>query len=263
MALLDQTLFGVVDKVQVAIDRLKQYEPPEGYYLAFSGGKDSCVIKELAKMARVKFDAHMNLTTVDPPELLKFVKKYHPDVIREIPERTMFQLIMKKGLPLRTSRFCCELLKEHGGKDRKVISGIRWYESINRKKNRKLYEQARCGQKGGKKYMLNPIIDWTDSDIWDFIRSNNLPYCELYDQGFTRIGCIGCPLINKNQRLKEIEKYPKIINAYKKAITIYLKNRKHKESIYKSQFKNADEMFHWWIHNPKDDGYTLTFNFDN
>ncbi len=67
--------------VQKSIERLKFFEPvKEGYYLAFSGGKDSVVLKRLAEMAGVKFDAHYSVTTIDPPELTQFIRKYHPDV---------------------------------------------------------------------------------------------------------------------------------------------------------------------------------------
>ena len=79
MALIEQTLFNTIDKVQTAIDRLRAFEPKDRpYWLAFSGGKDSCVILELAKMAGVNFEAHYNVTSVDPPELVRFIKKQHP-----------------------------------------------------------------------------------------------------------------------------------------------------------------------------------------
>ena len=74
MPLIERTLWGDQDKVQIAIDRLRTFEPPDGYYLAFSGGKDSCVIKALADMAGVHYDAHYSLTTVDPPELVRFIR---------------------------------------------------------------------------------------------------------------------------------------------------------------------------------------------
>ncbi len=65
--LKEQTLLDEIDKVNLAIRRIKLHEPIEGYYVAFSGGKDSCVILDLVKRAGVKFDAHLNITTVDPP----------------------------------------------------------------------------------------------------------------------------------------------------------------------------------------------------
>ena len=72
-------------KEEMAIDFLRTMERPEGYYLAFSGGKDSVVIKHLAEKAGVKFRAVYRVTSVDPPELVQFIKEKHPDVEREIP----------------------------------------------------------------------------------------------------------------------------------------------------------------------------------
>ena len=130
------------DKVEVAIDRLKTFEPPEGYYLAFSGGKDSVVIKALADMAGVKYDAHYTNTTVDPPELIHFIKEKHPDVEIVSPKDkdgnyiTMWKLIRKKKLPpFRTTRYCCAVLKESQGYGRMTVTGVRWAESSNRRNN--------------------------------------------------------------------------------------------------------------------------------
>ena len=129
------------DKVQVAIERLKLLEPPEGYYLAFSGGKDSVVIKALADMAGVKYDAHYTLTSVDPPELVRFVKTF-PDVIIERPKDkdgkqiTMWNLIARKAMPPTSLvRYCCYYIKESGGDGRMTITGVRWAESVRRKQN--------------------------------------------------------------------------------------------------------------------------------
>ena len=129
-------------KLEVAIQRLKTFEPSEGYYLAFSGGKDSAVIKALADMAGVKYDAHYNVTSVDPPELVRFIKEKYPDVIWEYPRHkdgtraTMWNLIPKKKMPpTRLVRYCCQVLKESGGDGRFTITGVRWAESSNRKNN--------------------------------------------------------------------------------------------------------------------------------
>lgn len=110
------------DKVDKAIMRLQSYEPPEGYYLCFSGGKDSVVIKALADMAGVKYDAHYSITTVDPPELIYFIREHHKDVEFEYPRDndgnriTMWNLIPRKQMPpTRLARYCCQYLKENGG----------------------------------------------------------------------------------------------------------------------------------------------------
>ncbi len=78
--LIEKDLFGTVrDKVKIAQERLKAFEPSEGYYVADSGGKDSACVLALCKMAGVRFDSHYNITTVDPPELVKFVREAHPE----------------------------------------------------------------------------------------------------------------------------------------------------------------------------------------
>ena len=130
------------DKVQTAIDRLRTFEPPEGYYLAFSGGKDSVVIKALADMAGVKYDAHYCHTSVEPPELVRFVREYHKDVAIEWHRDkdgnriTMWNLIPKRSFPpTRIARYCCQALKETGGNGRMCITGVRWAESANRRNN--------------------------------------------------------------------------------------------------------------------------------
>lgn len=132
----------LAEKERAAIEFLKAMERPEGYYLAFSGGKDSCVIKHLADKAGVKYKAVYHVTSVDPPELVQFIKKYHPDVEREIPHDkngnpiTMWSLIKyHKMLPTRLMRYCCHYLKESAGDGMLTITGVRWAESINRMKN--------------------------------------------------------------------------------------------------------------------------------
>lgn len=141
------------NKVNKSIERLKAFEPPDGYYLAFSGGKDSCVCKALLEMAGCKYDAHYRVTSVDPPDLVRFIKDEHPDVIREVPiyehgkrdkewdgkPITMWNIIPWKRMPpTRLVRYCCELLKESGGTGRMTVTGVRWAESNNRRDNQGL-----------------------------------------------------------------------------------------------------------------------------
>lgn len=126
-------------KEKRAIDYLKNFQPQtEPYYLCYSGGKDSDVILILAKLAGVNFEAVHNLTTVDEPETVQYVKA-NPDVRIETPEKTMWQLIAEKGIPpTRRIRYCCQKLKERGGKGRVKVTGTRWAESTNRRNNQGL-----------------------------------------------------------------------------------------------------------------------------
>lgn len=139
-----RNIFGKT-KLESTLERIKTFEPQEGYYVAFSGGKDSQCIYHLCEMAGVKFDAHYRVTSVDPPELVQFIKKQYPDVAREIPHYengkpiTMWSLIAERTIPpTRNARYCCEYLKESGGKGRVTMTGVRWAESAKRKKNQGL-----------------------------------------------------------------------------------------------------------------------------
>lgn len=131
-----------MDKVEIAIKRLKTFEPPEGYWLAFSGGRDSQAVYDLCKKAGVKFEAHYSVTSCDAPELLHFIKQYYPDVIWDTPHDSegkricMWNLIPKKRMPpTRLVRYCCEKFKESSGKGRVTLTGVRWAESPNRMAN--------------------------------------------------------------------------------------------------------------------------------
>jgi len=178
-------------KVQLSIDRLRAFESqalsmhPDGYWLADSGGKDSCCILALAEMAGVKFSAHYNVTGIDPPPLVRFLRQHHPETQWVRSPKTMWQLIVEKRMPpTRRVRYCCEALKEQGGKGRMVILGVRWEESAKRAKRRMVES---CRQPGRGRSFLNPIIDWTEADVWGFLRGNAIPYCSLYDEGWDRI----------------------------------------------------------------------------
>ena len=293
--MIHQLDFNGKDMVQIAIERLKAFEPEEGYYLAFSGGKDSVTVKALCDMAEVKYDAHYAITSVDPPELVRFIKEKYPDVIREHQHWekdgrwhkagdpiTMWNLIPEKGMPpTRIARYCCAYLKETGGQGRRVLTGVRWAESANRANNaglikvttkvnkfKKMADSLGGGEniiptsKGGVilnndnadtrrimehctrqfKTTVNPIIDWSDSDVWEFIHEYNVPYCELYDQGCKRLGCIGCPMADK---AKELEKYPKYKDAYLRAFDKMLIS--NKEKGIKSSWETPEDVMDWWL----------------
>lgn len=279
------------DKVETAIDTLRFFEPKDGrgYYLAFSGGKDSVVLKALADMAGVKYDAHYCVTSVDPPELVRFIKEQHPDVVLDFPRDkdgkvvTMWSLIPRKQMPpTRLARYCCQALKESGGSGRVTLTGVRWAESRNRAENQGLVtitdkkaeendffvrtarggvvlkEEARIFMNNDndesrqvvdfcikqRKTVINPIIDWTDDDVWEFIEENGVPYCCLYDEGFKRLGCIGCPMGGGMHQEREFKRWPAYRKMYLQAFDRMIKA--HPDVKYKN-WTNAEECFNWWV----------------
>lgn len=224
------------NKTQSAIEFLRAHMPADGYHLAFSGGKDSIVILQLAKMAGVKFNAYFYMTTLDPPDVLRFIKKYYPEVIWLRPKMSMFQLIEKKGLPMRSRRFCCEYLKEKHGSGCWVLDGVRAEESIKRSRRSPIEHDY----KDKTKYFIHPIFTWTEQDVWSFIKIHKLAFPEIYLSCQNRVGCIACPMSPKNAA-KDLEKYPRFKNAFLIAV------RKAKKNGRMKSFADEYEAIDWWV----------------
>ena len=231
-----------MNKIADSLEIIKKYEPPEGYHLAFSGGKDSICIYHLAKLSGVKFTPYFYMTTLDPPEILQFIKKFYPEVKWLRPKLSMFKLIEKKGLPIRQKRFCCEWLKECYGSGETVLMGIRSSESAKRAK-RKEYEKD---WKDASKIFVNPILNWTNNDVWDFIHDNKLPFPEIYLGCKNRVGCIACPM-NPAAAAVDLDRYPKFKAGFLKAITKAMKNGGVKGNGIMQSFHSPEEALEWWV----------------
>lgn len=279
-----------IEQEKKAILRLQQFEPKsEPYYLAYSGGKDSDVILTLAKLAGVKYEAVHNLTTVDAPETIYHVRKQADvriDKARDAEGNhiNMERLIVQKMLPpTRVMRYCCNVLKERGGERRKVITGVRKFESVKRNESSGLVKvlgkpktaqksaeaagvEYRVSKQGGlimdvdndearqwledcyrsHKTMLNPIVDWTDDDVWEFLRHYNVEVNPLYECGFKRIGCIGCPMASKH-RWVQFERYPKYKERYIRAFDKMLIAREEAGLENKINWQTGEDVFRWWM----------------
>ena len=243
---------------------LRYYD--KGFYLAFSGGKDSQALYHVAELAGVKFEAHYALTTLDPPELVYFIREKYPDVIVDRPDQTFAQLcIKKKALPTMRMRFCCAVLKETKGANTVTLTGIRRQESTKRAKRNeaeisdkkftgsfaqldqfsrtKEVEGVQC-IKGKDKIVINPIIEWSEADVWYFLKEVvRVESCILYQQGWRRIGCMFCPMASTKEICRQGERYPK----YKAIIIRTI--RRLRENGYMNEYQDLtdEEVFRWWV----------------
>lgn len=250
-----------VELLQKAEKLAYAYDEKDAYWLAFSGGKDSQCLYHIARLAGVKFEAHMNLTSVDPPEVIRFVKKQYPDIELVKPKKSIFQsAIDRMILPTMRVRWCCADYKESAGAGKVTLIGIRHAESARRSKRneveissrkfsgnldgleeyRKENNHPKRGRKpknnrevtivnatgertlgcirGKESLLISPIIDWTDDEAWTFLNTLGVAHCELYDQGWHRIGCIGCPMSSAKQKVLENERWPHVKRNWIKAI---------------------------------------------
>lgn len=205
--------------------------------VAYSGGKDSDVILELVKMADVPYRAIYKNTTIDPPGTIAHCKSKGVEIRH--PKKSFLKLIEEKGLPGRTARFCCEVLKEYKISEAVVI-GVRSEESSKRKK--RYQEPIVCrGSGDGHVSQILPILDWTTEDLSEFVRLRGIELHPHYrcDGGYDlsrRLGCIGCPLAYYKHRLLDFAKYPKMAMAMARAADKFIKS--HPES--KTSQRNKD-----------------------
>lgn len=192
--------------------------------ICYSGGKDSDVILELARMAKINYRAIYKNTTIDPPGTIKHIKEQGVEVMQ--PRMTFAQIVAKKGLPSRRRRFCCDILKEYKILDYAVI-GVRRDESSTRAQ----YEEPTVCMEYKKDVsaeLYMPLLDFTASDIEAFIKERGIKCHPLYyDEDGTfhverRLGCIGCPLAYKKHRIEEFKRTPGMVRLYVHAAQKFL-----------------------------------------
>ena len=277
----------MADKEQTAIMRLQTASAMslQAYGLPLvvttSGGKDSSVCVELAIRAGIPFEVMHSHTTADAPETVYFVRSefkrlenmgikctLNKPVYKGAPT-SMWSLIPQKLIPpTRFARYCCSVLKEQGGAGRFITTGVRWDESTSRKANRGVYEALgsskaqniilnndnddrrmlfeNCRLKA--KRVVNPIIDWTDSDVWGFLQDAKVPLNPLYSEGFCRVGCVGCPMAGK-KREKEFARWTKYKGLYISAFDRMLAERKRRGKMQGTWGMRTTglDVFNWWM----------------
>lgn len=289
----DERLRHSIELMQKAEKLALKYDAQDGFYLAFSGGKDSQALYHCAVMGGVKFKAHMMLTSVDPPEVIRFVRKHYPDVVTHKPVDSIYNIAVKRNflLPSRIIRWCCAELKEVGGAGTVCLTGIRKAESVRRSKrspvevsnrsfagelddfytwqkeqvakklkhlNQDQYSEQKENEvrciNGKDKLIVNPIMEWSDNDVWWFLNEVvKVPHCELYEQGWHRIGCICCPMSNYKSKIMEIKRYPHVKHQWINAIKRIRAEGIGDNILTNNFFGNGTEdeicenIFYWWI----------------
>lgn len=257
----------IKEKIVEAISFLQRGEklalsmnPEYGYYVAFSGGKDSQVLLALVKLSGVKYRAIYTVTGNDSPENVYFIRKNYPDVYFSHPKKKFLKLVSEHGLPTMMRRFCCERLKEHTGVGCVVLTGVRAQESAKRAAysqvmihSRRKEHQGRPRErsveeiernqhqciKGQDRLLMHPILYWTLDDIKTFFEMYNLPRNPCY-QHTTRVGCMFCPFSSK----KELEYYEKTYPLFLKALKI--QNKIYFDKCASPLLGSADEFYEFW-----------------
>ena len=237
-------------KVDFAIKLLQSIPQDGDIELSYSGGKDSDVILELAKMAGIPYRAIYKNTTIDPPGTIAHAREMGAEVIN--PQKTFFQLISEKGFPSRFSRFCCSELKEYKICDR-AIQGIRRSESLKRAENYKEPEMCRVYSAKEKVKVYLPILEWTDDDVAEFIKERNIKCHPLYYMGgqfdvTQRLGCMGCPLVSRKKRIQFFKDNPRWLKAWIRAGQKYFTSEKYQNGKAKVKFKDAFEAMGYMLY---------------
>lgn len=268
-----------------AIRLLRGYEDfalkidPRGYCVCTSEGKDSRVLGHLMRRAGVKHFYIHNITGIDPPELVYFQRRNfreYQDMGYEVHDcmydMSIWQLMKKKRVPpMRHMRYCCEHLKEKKTLEQgnaMICTGVRRAESTRRAKQRAELEHDHehlnpYDQEYGVEvetwrvcfdnpkwwieglWTLNPIAEWPDHWIWDYSKEAHLEQCSLYNEGFDRLGCIGCPMGGECQRRRQFERWPGFRNAWLRAFRACIDGRK--ESGLPTPFTDPEEWMEWWL----------------
>lgn len=266
--ILQSKIEASITTIQRAAKLAKDYTG-KPLVVAFSGGKDSQTVYHLAEAAGVDFEAVYSATTIDPPEVVRFIRKHYPMVHFHVPTMSFWKLVEHTGiLPSRRTRYCCSVLKEATSPGRVTLTGVRREESAKRakrqildinKKPRQFDEFERsdkidvqCFGNGKEKITVNPILDWTEADVWQYLNDVvNVPHCELYDKGRKRVGCLFCPMKRRKEIVDDMKRYPHQFHRLKETVAKIAETSKH--------FPNDPKAFlEWWLSDKSVEEYKLS-----
>ena len=234
-------------KIDFAINLLRSIPQDGPIELSYSGGKDSDVILELAKMSGIPFEAIYKNTTIDPPGTIKHCKEKGVTILK--PKISFLKLVEQRGQPSRFARFCCEQLKEYKVYDR-AIQGIRRCESTKRAKLYKEPEMCRVYSAKEKVRVYLPILEWTDDDVAQFIEQRGIRCAPIYYDGGgqfhveRRLGCLGCPL-RSDKGKADFKKYPNLLKAMMKAKSVFYETHPNAGQLFDRNIYNQT-FFHFF-----------------
>lgn len=245
------------DVILKALPLALKYDPDKGFFVGFSGGKDSQALYHMMQLCDVPMHAYFSPTSIDPAENIRFIRKNYPEVEFTKIDKSIFDVFREmKVLPSMKIRWCCAYFKEKGGEGKVVCTGVRKAESVRRSKRNEIevsgrkfsghmdefeqWQEKRIRKKmknlnqdqfsdakqtevrcinGKDKILLNPIIEWREEDVWEFLNKVvKVPHCELYDEGYTRIGCVGCPMATTKNQIKQFLRWPHVKEKWIRAI---------------------------------------------
>ena len=231
------------------------YPSEQGYWeVAFSGGKDSCVlyrvVQKWSQQTGQKFHATYVDTTIDAPEVRHFIRDNYPEVDRIKVYPSFFARTKTRGIPLRSKRWCCDALKKEPRPQVNTVTGIRADESYQRRARGRINDY-------GKFSTYHPLFWWTGKDVLDYIKRENLPKCSLYDEGFERIGCIICPQLSPRQMARNKARWPNYYRAFEKVF------KERWERTYGADADWEKALNNWYMNLPllpkRADGNELNF----
>ena len=242
------------DLVAQSIEIIKANQPADCYHGAFSGGKDSILLRSLTERAGARVRWYYANTTIDPPELLYFIRRHYHDVVWVKPRFGNFfrRVATKATLPTRRCRWCCAEYKEMASpKGATVLTGIRAEESPARAR-RGVVATNRHHRTG---LIVNPVLHWDSETLWDYLDGESIATPSLYREGFHRLGCVGCPLSSRISKRQQFERWPRYRDRWRGAVKAVWGKRSG--SIQRdgrpwygdAYFDHWEDMWSWYVNN--------------
>jgi len=198
-------------------------------YTCFSGGKDSLVALDLAVRSGIKKIVFCD-TTIELQETLDYIDEvenyYNLKIERVSAPRSFFELVYDIGFPSRSMRWCCKVFKFSPlaifAREKRVksyITGLRKEENTRRRNYNKIDQNPFI-----KVRQINPILNWSEGNVWAYIHKHGLPVNPLYELGFKRIGCWPCPFKSKDEWNLIEKHFPEHYKLLQKTLKIILKD---------------------------------------